>query len=86
MGKKLTVYLINGNDDGPRTIEIGNWSGKALYSPRVTLKQMMKRNEYDRPYTGPVILDSTFSLVYDDSRSELCQRKEERLAMNRNSI
>ena len=25
--------MIDGSENGPRTIEIGNWSGKAIYSP-----------------------------------------------------
>ncbi len=49
MGKKLTVYLIDGNDNGPRTIEIGNWSGKAIFSPRASLINLMNRPEFDKP-------------------------------------
>ncbi len=56
MGKKLTLFLIDGNDKGPRTIEIGNWSGKAIHSPRSTLSKMLKRVEYDNP--GVYILKS----------------------------
>ncbi len=56
MGKKLTVYLIDGTDYGPKTIEIGNWSGKSIYSPRATLKDMIKRSEFDNP--GVYILKS----------------------------
>lgn len=56
MGKKLTLYLIDGTDNGPRTIEIGNWSGKAIHSPRVNLKDIIFRTEFDRP--GIYILKS----------------------------
>lgn len=56
MGKKLTVYMIDGNNIGPRTIEIGNWSGKALLSPRSRLTELMNRDEFDRP--GIYILKS----------------------------
>jgi hypothetical protein len=49
MGKKLTVFLINGSDNGPRTIEIGNLSGKAIYSPRASLINLMNRPEFDKP-------------------------------------
>jgi len=49
MGKKLTVYLIDGNDNGPRTIEIGNWSGKAIHSPRSSLTKLMSRDEFTKP-------------------------------------
>lgn len=56
MGKKLTVYLIDENDNGPRTIEIGNWSGKAFYSPRANLTQIIDRPEFAKP--GVYILKS----------------------------
>lgn len=56
MGKKLTIYLIDGLATGPRTIEIGNWSGKAIYSQRSSLSKIMDRGELDRP--GVYILKS----------------------------
>lgn len=56
MGRKLTVYLIDGNDNGPRTIEIGNWSGKALYSPRANLQNILDRQEFTKP--GVYVLKS----------------------------
>jgi hypothetical protein len=56
MGKKLIVYLIDGTDNGPRTFEIGNWSGKAIHSPRSTLLKMMDRVEFSKP--GVYILKS----------------------------
>ncbi len=49
MGKKLTVFLIDGADNGPRTIEIGNWSGKAINTPRSQLTKLIERDEYDKP-------------------------------------
>ncbi|MEI6875135.1 MAG: GIY-YIG nuclease family protein [Spirochaetota bacterium] len=56
MGKKLTVYLIDENDNGPRTIEIGNWSGKSFYSPRANLLQIIDRPEFSKP--GVYVLKS----------------------------
>lgn len=56
MGKKLTVYLIHENDNGPRTVEIGNWSGKAVYSPRANLLDIIDRPEFQKP--GVYILKS----------------------------
>ncbi|MGP4844220.1 GIY-YIG nuclease family protein [Marinobacter sp. 1Y8] len=41
--------MLDGAATGPKTIEIGNWSGKALYSPRATLKGVLKRDEFDFP-------------------------------------
>lgn len=49
MGRKLTVFMIDGSENGPRTIEIGNWSGKAIYSPRAKLLDLLKRNEFEKP-------------------------------------
>ena len=56
MGRKLTVFMIDGSSNGPRTIEIGNWSGKAIYSPRAKLSELIKREEFDKP--GVYILRS----------------------------
>lgn len=56
MGKKLTIFLVDGSETGPRTIEIGNWSGKAVYSQRSSLPKIIERSEFDRP--GVYILKS----------------------------
>lgn len=56
MGKKLTIFLIDGLATGPRTIEIGNWSGKAIYSQRSSLTKILNRDEFERP--GVYILKS----------------------------
>jgi Domain of unknown function (DUF4357) len=49
MGKKLTVYMIDGTEYGPRFSEIGNWVGKAIYSPRASVNKIMSRDEFDNP-------------------------------------
>jgi predicted GIY-YIG superfamily endonuclease len=49
MGKKLTVYMIDGTAYGPRLSEIGNWVGKAIYSPRASINKIMNRPEFDNP-------------------------------------
>jgi predicted GIY-YIG superfamily endonuclease len=49
MGKKLTVYMIDGTAYGPRLSEIGNWVGKAIYSPRAAVNKIMNRSEFDNP-------------------------------------
>jgi hypothetical protein len=46
MGRKLTVYMLDGNVTGPKTVEIGNWSGKAVYCPRAFLKGLLSRSEF----------------------------------------
>ncbi|WP_345984758.1 GIY-YIG nuclease family protein [Sulfurimonas sp. HSL-1656] len=41
--------MLDGSATGPKTIEIGNWSGKAVFSPRAMLKSMLTRPEFDSP-------------------------------------
>lgn len=47
IGKKVTVFMTEGTDVGPRIIEIGNWSGKALYTPRSSANETLNRSEFD---------------------------------------
>lgn len=49
MGKKLIVYMIDGTEYGPRTVEIGNWVGKAIFTPRVSLPKIISRSEFMKP-------------------------------------
>lgn len=49
MGKKLTVYMIDGTEYGPRFSEIGNWVGKAVYCPRSSIQKIINRPEFDNP-------------------------------------
>jgi hypothetical protein len=49
VGKKLLVYLIDGTEYGPRTIEIGNWIGRAIYCNRASINQVLTRKETLRP-------------------------------------
>jgi hypothetical protein len=49
MGKKLTVYMVDGTEYGPRFSEIGNWVGKAIYSPRSSVSKIISRTEFDNP-------------------------------------
>ncbi|TQD39084.1 GIY-YIG nuclease family protein [Haloflavibacter putidus] len=49
MGKKLTVFMIDGTAYGPRLSEIGNWVGKAIYSPRASVNKIMNRSEFNNP-------------------------------------
>lgn len=49
MGKKLTVYMIDGTAYGPRLSEIGNWVGKAIYCPRASVNKILLRPEFDNP-------------------------------------
>lgn len=50
MGKKITTYLLDDNQYGPKTIEIGNWSGKAIYSPTTYISKLLNnRDEFNKP-------------------------------------
>ncbi len=49
MGKKLTVFMIDGTEYGPRIAEIGNWVGKGFYSPRAAINKVMTRPEFSKP-------------------------------------
>lgn len=66
MGKKLTIFMLDDTATGPITIEIGNWSGKAVFSPRGSLKSLLSRDEFDKP--GVYLLrNETESPEYNDS-------------------
>ena len=49
MGRKLVVYMIDGKAYGPRSAEIGNWSGKAIFSPRASISKILARPEFGKP-------------------------------------
>lgn len=50
MGKKIVTFLIYDDEYGPKVIEIGNWSGKAIYCPVNYLTELMEsRKEYKQP-------------------------------------
>lgn len=49
VGKTLKIYLIEGNEFSGRTIDVGNWSGRAVYSTRIYANEILKRNEFDKP-------------------------------------
>ncbi|MBM9578657.1 GIY-YIG nuclease family protein [Leptospira sp. 201903070] len=56
MGKKITIYQIDENETGPKTIEVGGSSLRAIYSPRSRLKEILSRPEYKNP--GIYVLNS----------------------------
>lgn len=41
--------MIDGTEYGPRLSEIGNWVGKAVYSPRSAVNKIIARPEFDNP-------------------------------------
>lgn len=48
-GKKLSIFMLDGTEYGPRIAEIGNWVGKAFYSPRTMISQVIDRPEFNNP-------------------------------------
>ncbi|WP_421862625.1 GIY-YIG nuclease family protein [Motiliproteus sp.] len=86
MGRKLTIYMIDGVATGSKTVEIGNWSGKAIYSPRASLKLMLNRDEFDNPgvyllkghSTSTEFSDSVYIGEAEELRSRLKQHLADR--------
>ena len=48
-GRKLTIYLSDGEPSGIRHVEIANWSGQAIASPRSRLNELKDWAEAQRP-------------------------------------
>lgn len=84
MGRKLTVFMLDGTATGPKTVEIGNWSGRALYSPRASLKGLLHRGEFSAQ--GVYILQSESedekfdSSIYIGEAEELSVRLKTHIA------
>ncbi|MFN3195569.1 MAG: GIY-YIG nuclease family protein [Chlorobiota bacterium] len=84
MGKKLTVYMTEGTATGPRISEIGNWVGKAVYSPRAMVSKIMTRPEFNNPgvycLKGDPIDDNYDERVYIGEAENLKVRLKQHLA------
>lgn len=66
MGKKITIFMLDGTPSGAKTVGIGNWSGKAVFVPRAQLKSILQRVEFESP--GVYFLKNESStLEYNDS-------------------
>lgn len=84
MGRKLTVYMLDGTPTGPKTVEIGNWSGKAFYAPRAFLKGLLGRVEFSAQ--GIYLLQSQSendqydASVYIGEAEELSARLKQHIA------
>lgn len=84
MGRKLTVYMLEGTPTGPKTVEIGNWSGKAFYVPRAFLKGLLSRSEFSSQ--GIYLLQSQSeddqydASVYIGEAEELASRLKQHIA------
>ncbi|MBU3176493.1 GIY-YIG nuclease family protein [Clostridium estertheticum] len=50
MGRRIITYLLDENQYGPKVIEIGNWSGKAIYAPTNYIAKLLNtRDEFNKP-------------------------------------
>lgn len=84
MGRKLTVFMLDGTATGPKTVEIGNWSGRAIFSPRASLKGLLHRGEFARQ--GIYLLQSESendkfeSSIYIGEAEELSVRLRQHIA------
>ena len=66
VGKKISIYMIDGIPEGAKTFEIGNWSGKAISCPRSNAKAILERDDFSN--SGIYFLRSTAgSADYDDA-------------------
>jgi hypothetical protein len=67
-GRLIRIFLVDGAPSGIMTLELGNWTGKALAAPRTRLPDLLKRPEAAK--TGVYVLigpdpdDATRQLVY----------------------
>ena len=84
MGKKLVTYLIEDKSNSARTIEIGTWNGKAIYSSRVKAHTILNREELKRPGIYFLKLnnenvDSILEKIYIGESENISRRLEEHL-------
>ncbi|MDD5145217.1 MAG: GIY-YIG nuclease family protein [Candidatus Pacebacteria bacterium] len=64
-GKKITLFLVDGEPDGKKTLSLGGWNGLGLMFPRNKLKELGSDENYQKP--GIYFLfgkESEDSLVY----------------------
>ena len=47
--KTIKIFLIDGEPDGLRTVELSNWVGQAIVIPRNKLKEAKNRPECNKP-------------------------------------
>src|SRR3989338_4790976 len=47
--KTIKIFLIDGEPDGLRTVELSNWVGQAVVIPRNKLKEAKNRPECNKP-------------------------------------
>ena len=75
-GRKITLYLIDGDANGRIMCELSNWSGKAYKIPRNLIKKSEDRDDLNN--TGVYILfgkdDSENNIAYIGEAENIKQR------------
>jgi hypothetical protein len=76
--------MLDGTAVGPKTVEIGNWSGRAIFSPRASLKGLLNRAEFSAQ--GIYLLQSESeddrfeSSIYIGEAEELSARMKQHMS------
>ena len=77
-GRSLKLYLVDGSASGIVTLEIGNWSGHVLFSPRTRIASALARSEVSRTgvyiLVGPDEEDQGLQKIYVGEADELKSR------------
>jgi hypothetical protein len=77
-GRSLKLYLVDGSASGIVTVEIGNWSGHILFSPRTRIETALSRAEVSRTgvyiLIGPDDCDQGIQKIYVGEADELKSR------------
>ncbi|MFZ1320072.1 MAG: GIY-YIG nuclease family protein [Ignavibacteria bacterium] len=80
-GKKITIFLIDGDPNGRLTCELSNWSGKAYKIPRINIKDCTDRD--DLKSTGVYLLfgkdDDGKDQVYIGEAESILKRLNQQL-------
>ena len=78
IGRSLRLYLVDGSASGIVTVEIGNWSGHILFSPRTRIETALARDEVSRTgvyvLIGPDEEDQGLQKIYIGEADELKTR------------
>jgi len=49
MAKTIKIFLVDGEPNGLKTVELSNWVGQAIVIPRNKLKEIKQRSECNKP-------------------------------------